>query len=65
MPPVSGPAWPILTVTVSSAGAAAFGASAFFGSSLPQPYMATRAAATSVRPSWRVLVMEPPEWGKG
>ena len=37
MPPVSGPAWPILTTTTSSTGAAAFGASAFLGSSLPQP----------------------------
>ena len=45
MPPVSGPACPIFTVTESSAGAAGavvvFGASAFLGSSLPQPSAAT------------------------
>jgi hypothetical protein len=30
-------AWPILTVTTSSRARGVFGASAFFGSSLPQP----------------------------
>ena len=64
MPPVSGPAWPILTVTTSSAGG---GRRAAVAALAPPPSSVlpcrsrtavTSAAATSVRPSLRDMFME-------